>query len=84
MLTKTIVHSLAISTISYLSACGCKDSEMVKVLLSDEFKRYTDFPAGSWWSYEKIGNPNIVDSIYIYILIQSLLMMKRSALPLSI
>ena len=49
-----------------LPGCGCKDSEMATVLLSEEFKRYTDFPAGSWWVYEKIDEPEVTDSIYLY------------------
>ena len=49
-----------------LPGCGCKDSEIITVLLSEEFKRYTDFPAGSWWVYEKIDEPEVTDSIYIY------------------
>ncbi len=54
----------------WLPGCGCKDSEMVTVLLSEEFKRYTDFPVGSWWVYEKIDEPGVTDSIYIYRTIQ--------------
>lgn len=66
MLTKAIVHSLMIFTIWYISGCRCKDSEKPTVFVPEEIKSYVDFPAGSWWLYEKIGNPEVRDSIYIY------------------
>ncbi len=57
---------LTLALLLLLPGCGCKDSEMVTVLLSEDFKRYTDFPEGSWWVYEKIDEPDVKDSIYIY------------------
>jgi hypothetical protein len=48
----------------FLTACKCKDG--MTFLLDEEFKSYTDFPEGSWWVYEKVGDPSVTDSIYLY------------------
>ncbi len=66
MLSKAIIHGLMILTICCVSGCRCKDSEKPTVFVPEEIKLYVDFPTGSWWVYENIGNPEIRDSIYIY------------------
>ncbi|HEX9649030.1 MAG TPA: hypothetical protein VGA21_00605 [Cyclobacteriaceae bacterium] len=55
---------LPILLLFFLSACKCKDG--LTFLLDEEFKSYTDFPEGSWWVYEKVGDPSVTDSIYLY------------------
>ena len=60
----------------FLIACKCKDG--MTFLLDEEFKSYTDFPEGSWWVYEKAGDPSLTDSIYLYRITEKLFTRRGS------
>lgn len=45
---------------------ACDPGPEATILIPEEYKAYVDFPAGSWWVYEQVGDPARKDSVYIY------------------
>ena len=49
-----------------LYACKCPDKEKAEVFTPQDLDVYTKFRAGSWWVYENLDYPDIMDSLFIY------------------